>query len=220
MSKKLFVGMVLICFILGNAPQASALEARDVPVGHWAATALRELNGHGVMQGYEGFFRPDDEITRAEYAALINRTFGFKKTAPESVFADSGSDLGNWKDLAIMQGAYQGYLKGENGYARPDRNITREEAMVIISRVLKQEATEGNTDFSDDGRISPWAKGNITAMWREGYVSGSGGKLDPGSNLSRAEAAQLLYNTTGELLDQAQAYDMENKVFTNVTISV
>ncbi|MEA4926257.1 MAG: S-layer homology domain-containing protein [Syntrophomonadaceae bacterium] len=218
MRNKLLVWLILICFIGGNVPQALARGAKDVPDGHWALGALESLNEHGIMQGYDGFFRPNELITRVEYFTLINLTFGFEKTVSVSPFADTGSDINSWKDAAVMKAAYQGYLKGADGYALPDRNITREEAMVILSHVLKQESSEGSTSFSDDAQISQWAKGSITAMWQEGYINGSGGKLNPKGNLTRAEAAQLIYSAMGELIDEGKTVDMGGREVKNVTI--
>ena len=177
------------------------------------------LSEHRIMQGYRGYFRPDDYITRAEFCALINRAFGYFKKAEVSAFRDAGNDPDDWKDDAIMKASYQGYLEGSGGYAYPDRSITREEAMVILARVLRKEPATGNTSFIDDNDISEWAKPLLVTLWKEGYIRGSGGRLNPKDNISRAEAAQLLYNCIGDLFDESGLFDMENRILGHVTIS-
>ena len=202
-----------------NASKPLGLVAKDIPSDHWARKAIETLNDHKVMLGYQGLFRPDDRITRAEYCALINRAFGYFKKGETSLFKDSGHDSEKWKDVEIMKAAYQGYLKGSSGYALPGREITREEAMVILSRLLRQESVADSTPFSDEGEVSAWAKPLIAALWKEGYISGNGGLLSPKAAITRAETAQLLYSSIGELLDKGSLYDMENKVLGHVTIS-
>ena len=212
----------LLCptvFAEESPPGDFILDAKDVPSEYWAREAIEMLNEHKIMLGYQGFFRPEDPITRVEFCALINRAFGYYKKAEKSVFKDSGNDPNNWKDEEILKAAYQGYLKGSDGYAYPDRNISREEAMVILARVLRKEPVSGKTSFIDDGEVSDWAKPLITALWKEGYVRGSGGRLNPKSSMTRAEVAQLMYNSIGELLDKSGLRDMENKVLGHVTIS-
>jgi hypothetical protein len=102
-----------------DASKALALNAKDVSSDHWAQEAIEILNGHKVMLGYQGLFRPDDRITRAEYCALVNRAFGYFKKGEISLFKDSGNDPANWKDEEIMKASYQGYLMGSGGYAFP-----------------------------------------------------------------------------------------------------
>ena len=181
-----------------NTSGAFTFDAKDVPSNHWAKEAIQMLNEHKIILGYQGFFRPDDPITRVEYCALINRAFGYFKKGETSIFKDSGNDPNNWKDEEIMKASYQGYLKGSGGYAFPDRNITREEAMVILARVLRKEPMIGNTTFIDDNEVSDWAKPLVTALWKESYVRGYAGKLSPKANITRAEAAQLIYNSIGK----------------------
>jgi len=229
MKAKRFISLAL-CLIMAfmlclpasaevNASEAFALDAKDVPSGHWAREAIEMLNKHGIMLGHQGYFRPDDHITRAEFCALVNRAFGYFKKGEAPAFRDSGNDPDNWKDDAIMKASYQGYLKGSGGYAYPDRKITREEAFLILARVLRKDPSSSNTSFTDDGDISDWAKPLVAALWKEGYIRGSGGRLNPKDNITRAEVAQLLYNSIGDLFDKEGPYDMGNQVLGHVTIS-
>jgi hypothetical protein len=45
--------------------------------------------------------------------------------------------------------------------------------MVILARIFRQAPVEGSTAFLDDAQISGWAKGDIAAMWKDGYIAGS-----------------------------------------------
>ena len=100
-----------------------------------------------------------------------------------------------------MKAAYaMGYLTGSSSdgklYAKPADTISRQEAMVILSRTLERGA-ESTVDldrqFSDAGQIAKWAREPLAQMLQSGIISGSNGKLNPTGKVTRAQVAKMLY---------------------------
>lgn len=180
--------------------------------------ALSTLFTDGTMTGYGGYMRPEASITRGEFFAVVNRTFGFTKTANAKNFSDIDYADNTWKTSAVQIASAQGYLEGAAGKALADQVITREQAFTILSRILKQDAVQGGTTFSDDGQVSAWAREQINAMWKAGYVEGYQNKLNPQGNLSRAETAQVVCNVMGTRIAAAGTYDLSGREITNLTV--
>jgi|GEM_PF-1212654 len=219
MKKKYIVLATVFCMILSMITPAMAFEANDISNKFWGTEAIQSLNEFGIIKGYNGYFRPNDFITRVEYFAMINRTFGFERTDFAKNFKDVDYSKNDWKILEIMRASSQGFLQGFNGYSNPDNNITRQEAFAILSRVMKLELNSEKTNFTDDMNISDWAKKEIYAMWEAGYINGTDSKINPLDNLTRAEAAQVIYNTMGLLINKAGEVDGKNVEYNNITIN-
>lgn len=110
-------------------------------IGDWAADAIAQAVQLGIVNGYtDGSFRPNEEITRVEMAALLARALGLPLTDVESTsFADDAL-IPQWgkgavealRELGIIAG------RGSNHFASNDA-ATRAEALVIIMRVLNNK---------------------------------------------------------------------------------
>ncbi|MBR5429052.1 MAG: S-layer homology domain-containing protein [Firmicutes bacterium] len=109
----------------------------DVPGTAWFNTAVSTLTNAGVINGYpDGSFRPDQPVTRAEFAALFSRFFSAAAAADVS-FTDIS---GHWAEEVILNAASRGYIYGyPDGSFGPDRSITRAEAMTLTNRVLERK---------------------------------------------------------------------------------
>jgi hypothetical protein len=135
-----------------------------------------------------------------------------------------------WVAVSMARALKMGVMQGSAGKMEPFSNITREQAFVILARALKLEpAVYADKDFEDADEVSNWAKGHINALVNAGYLQGSGGKLNPKSNISRAEFAQVMHNTIkqyikagGEYAEVADGNIMVNVpgvILRNVTIN-
>jgi hypothetical protein len=182
--------------------------------GHWAADIIGHLGDRLVLSGYEdGSFRPDQPITRAEFAAYMVRGLGLRGQQGAVSFTDVSED--DWyHDAAGTAGAY-GLIRGlaDGRFAGSD-GITREQAMVIMARAMTLTGLQGFSDdaseheilrpFTDAARVSEWARRSVATSVQAGIVHGKNhGKLAPQDMLSRAEAAVLIYR----LLVQAGLID-------------
>ena len=106
----------------------------DVAEGDWYNNAVSTLSKAGILNGYEdGSFRPNGNITRAEFATIAARFFEATYEG-EDLFPDIE---GHWARDYINQAAHAGIVNGyEDGTFRPQDNITRAEAMTIVNRTL------------------------------------------------------------------------------------
>ncbi len=114
----------------------------DVADDFWALKAIATMtNGKYILGDDAGTFRPDDSITRAEFAAIATRFLTDTKVEGyESTFTDIS---GHWAEDAIKLGASVGWIAGyEDGTFKPEQYITRAEAMTIINRVLVRYVDE------------------------------------------------------------------------------
>ena len=171
---------------------------------HWAKDYITELYLEGVLQGSknedgEMVYRPDDSMTRQEFVASLIRWLGVDSAQYADVelpFADTDK-ISAWalQDVkaAYTLGYFTGSGSGENRRANPTATITREEAMTILARTAQLESdSDALSRFSDADSVSSWAKPAITAMVELGVIDGSGGKLQPQGNVTRAQVAKML----------------------------
>ncbi|UQZ85515.1 Internalin-A precursor [Paenibacillus konkukensis] len=176
------------------------LEFKDV-AQHWAKDSVNDMGSRMVINGVsDDRFNPDQEITRAEFAAIMVRALGLKPEAGAAPFTDVHNS--DWYAGAI-QTAYAYQLIGgfEDGTFRPTDSITREQAMTIMSKAmtiteLKQKLGSGaaalNT-FEDADTVSGWAAKAISDCLQAGLVTGRGDhRLEPQASISRAEVAAIV----------------------------
>ncbi|WP_058300607.1 S-layer homology domain-containing protein [Gorillibacterium timonense] len=164
--------------------------------GHWAEETIDTFNKLQIIKGYpDGTYRPNSLITRAEFAVILNRVFNIQAGSNASVVLKDIGD--NWAKEAIENLVAARVIKGyEDGTFKPDQTITREEMVIMLSRVvnlnnLAKDTTKGN--FHDLN--GSYAASEIKAEAQAGIVSGKGdGRFDPKSNATRAEALQIILN--------------------------
>ncbi|MBB3108640.1 hypothetical protein FHS18_000668 [Paenibacillus phyllosphaerae] len=176
--------------------------------GHWAKNAIERAATLGIVNGYtDGTFRPTNNVTRAEFTAMIARAFSLESASgvtPE--FADA-AQLPNWAKTAIAEAAAAGIV---TGYAdktfRPNQLITRTEMTAILVRVLDlQLDANAQLTFADTDKIAAWARPSVAAAVKAGIVKGSGGNnFTPMSNASRAEAVSVIISGLDYLAAQQQ----------------
>jgi len=173
----------------------------DMP-DDWSTEALQNALSNGLLKGSEDKIMPDDNLTRAQMAAVIARAFGSTVKGDISAFPDVNSSDWFAEDMAK---AYQmGVIKGADGCMNPNSAITRQEVFVILARALKLAPAESmSKTFSDTSNINEWAKGEVYALVNAGYIQGSEGKLNPTAHITRAQFAQVLNNTIKQYIKEA-----------------
>ncbi|CAH1192893.1 hypothetical protein PAECIP111891_00457 [Paenibacillus allorhizoplanae] len=166
--------------------------------GHWAEKTIGKFVKLKVIDGYEdGSFHPDDNITRAEFGAMIARVFNISSSANHSLALNDIDS--HWAKSVIEKLASAGVIAGyEDGTFRPDQTISREEMVVILSRVvnlskLDKDASKGNlTDLAD---ASSYAVNQIKEAAEAGIINGKEeGIFDPHGNSTRSEALTVILN--------------------------
>ncbi|CEO10843.1 N-acetylmuramoyl-L-alanine amidase [[Clostridium] sordellii] len=162
--------------------------------GHWAKNQVIDFFSKGYINGYEdNTFRPDANVSRAEFVKILNKVFKFNKTTTSN-FTDV--DPKDWYYNDICIGINEGYINGyEDNTFRPKNPITREEASKIIAKVIKIKG-DGSLNFSDRYAISDWAKEYVDALNDYGIIKGyEDNTFRPQNNITRAETVAILSRT-------------------------
>ncbi|MBE7013376.1 MAG: hypothetical protein E7416_04840 [Ruminococcaceae bacterium] len=180
------------------------VEEFDDAVGHWSNDTLRVLRAKGIIAGDAGTnnYRPDARINREEMAVLMARYLQMRdginyETHEHIKFADSDS-VSPWATSSVAYLAGRGILLGyPDGNYKPQQEITREEAIAIIDRVInnKYKTTHNAADFTDHHTIGDWAKEDVEYMSDLKIVSGyETGAFMPKNFVTRAEVSTLVFN--------------------------
>jgi hypothetical protein len=172
--------------------------------GHWAEHDINLMAAKGIAGGYpDGTFRPNANVTRAQFAALLIRTLGITEQAAKGGrFTDVTAQA--WYAGAVETAAAAGLVGGypDGGFA-PNANITRQELAAMVTRGLAYQGKDVKLDaaeveailarFGDQARISPWARTVAAVAADQDIVRGrADNTFAPRENATRAEAIVML----------------------------
>ena len=198
-----------------NTPNRKATDFRDFDRTAWYAEAVSAAVDNGLLYGKSAtIIDPNGDMTRAEMAAIINRSFGCYVKADISKYKDVSKDKWYFEDvaMAVQMGTYNGR---SNTAMAPDAPITREEAMTVVARALELDYDSySKTDlskFSDRNKISNWALPYVRAMIGADYIHGRTKGLEPLDNITRAEFAQIFANIIGSYITVKGTYNKDIK---------
>jgi len=183
----------------------------------WSTAALESAVDNGLLNGSNGRIMPQENLTRAQMAAVINRAFGSENVAVLAEYDDVKAS--DWFFLDMAKAVAMGTFQGSGGKLNPNDSITREQAFAVMARALKLEISEVvPTGFTDLDKVSDWASGEVFALVNSGYIQGSNGMLNPQGHITRAEFAQVMFNTIKEYINEAGEYslDLEGNLMINV----
>ena len=192
-----------------------ATDFKDYDRTAWYAEAVSAAVDNGLLYGKSStIIDPNGDMTRAEMAAIINRSFGCYKAADISQYKDVAKSKWYYKDvaLAVQMGTYNGVSSTS---MQPDRAITRQEAIAVVARALQLDLDDyAKTDlskFADAKEVSGWALPYMKAMVAAGYVHGRTQGLVPQANITRAEFAQLYFNIIQSYITKSGSYTKDYK---------
>lgn len=172
--------------------------------GHWAEASIERWSDYGIIQGSNGKFDPDGQLTCAQLATILARLLKLP-AAKDAGFIDNPADA--WYYDAINRCAAAGILKGNgDGTVTPNASITRERAMVMLGRALGIEPIENPnlTQFTDGAQVASYARGMLAALIRAGIVGGvTADQLAPQNNITRAATVTILDRAIGTYADKA-----------------
>ncbi|WP_410771675.1 choice-of-anchor I family protein [Fontibacillus sp. BL9] len=180
--------------------------------GHWAEAEIEAMASKLIVQGTnDSNYAPGENITRAEFTALLVRSLGLTPAASGSGFRDvpTGSALADEIGAAVKSGLAGG--KGADGFM-PDESISRAEMAVMIARaiMLLETGTAGDANtidaasalsrYSDSETIPSWAASSAALLAQRSILQGDGaGKFSPAGFTTRAEAAVVLLRMMTEV---------------------
>ncbi|HYE81479.1 MAG TPA: Ig-like domain-containing protein [Clostridia bacterium] len=165
----------------------------------WAEKAVQVLASKGILEGVtEKEYSPGTNITRADFLYYLIKTLGADAEF-DSNFEDVKEDAYYYREIGIAKKL--GITAGsENNKFYPDEGITRQDMMVLAGRALgtlkklKQQGTASDlARFADKSLIAAYASDHVASIVKEGLIVGSGDRINPLGNTTRAEAAVFLY---------------------------
>ncbi|MDZ7956790.1 MAG: DUF1565 domain-containing protein [Aulosira sp. DedQUE10] len=182
-------------FVAANVGGATAFN--DVPAGYWAKGYIEALASQKIIAGFpDGTFKPNDPVTRAQFATIITKALAPTSKRPAISFKDVKSDF--WAYAAI-QSAYQSqFVSGyPDGTFKPQQQIPRVQALVSLASGLGLTADNQNilTFYTDAAQIPQYALNQVSAATARQLVINypTVKQLNPNRDATRAEVAAFVY---------------------------
>lgn len=172
--------------------------------GHWAESSIERWSAYGIIQGSNGQFDPNGQLTCAQLATILAKLLKLP-AAKDAGFTDNTADA--WYYDAINRCAAAGILNGNgDGTVTPEAPITRERAMVMLGRALGIEPIREPdlTKYTDAAKVAPYAQGMVAAMIEAGIVGGvTADELAPQDNINRASTVTIFDRAISTYADKA-----------------
>jgi len=172
--------------------QSTAATPTDV-AGHWAYTYIARGIQLGFISGYpDGTFLPDKPVSRAEFAKMMNAALGNNGTASAN-FKDVPSSEWFYNDVTKAVAAT--YVDGYgDGTFLPNKAISRQEAAVMIARIVPSYGVTSNLSaYKDGSKTADWATEYMKKIVGKAYLGAyDDGLLHPEDNLTRAQTAKII----------------------------
>jgi parallel beta-helix repeat protein len=172
---------------------------KDVPNNYWAQTFIQELASKNIIKGFpDGSFRPNDPVTRAQFAALLSQAMNKQTVRSSAKFTDVASTF--WAATAIQKAYTTGFMSGYSATTfRPNENISRVQILVSLANGLGYAPTKpANTTlqlYSDATTIPAYARNSVAAATENRMVVNYPNLklLNPNQPATRAEVAAFIY---------------------------
>ncbi|MEQ9553806.1 MAG: S-layer homology domain-containing protein [Coleofasciculus sp. G3-WIS-01] len=197
----------------GDSPPDSFSDIQN----HWAKPFIQGLLDKGLISGFkDGTFKPDDKMTRAQYAALLVKAFNPSAKRDGINFTDVAADF--WAKDVIQQ-AYRGeFLSGfpKNSF-KPNDNVQRAQVIVSLVNGLGLSASDGTvlSTYSDRDAIPDYAKDEVNTATKKKMVVSypKTEQLNPTKDATRAEVAAMVYQA---LVDANQVSEVNSDYIVSV----
>lgn len=194
-----FTRPVSVALSMQASDLAQATSFSDLQ-GNWAESFIQALTARNIIQGFpDGSFRPDEPVTRAQFAAMIRKAFQKNSTQEVIEFVDVPAYY--WAREAIQSAYQMGFLVGyPNRVFKPNQNIPRVQVLVALANGLdlsaKPETTAAlNTYFQDAAQIPDYARNSVAAAAEKSIVVNypTVKLLNPNQLATRADVAAFIY---------------------------
>ena len=204
----------------GAAANLGGCSFPDVPQNFWAACDIDKLATNNVVVGYpDGYFKPNRNITRAEFATMLVKGFNLDKCdmPRENLFKDVPTS--NWANPAIAKAVDEDLLAGyPNGKFEPNHPVTRVEALSTIAKGMTCDIDQCKADeilskYADGGSVPNWARIPVAKSLENGALKDSPNPnmIMPHKEASRAEVAAMM-----QTVRVALGYDTNPKTANNI----
>lgn len=172
---------------------------QDVMTNEWFYDEVDRAVTLGIFEGTGNYcFEPNKNLTRAMFVTVLYRlmqTFGKDTTVSGTSCFDDAT--GKWYKDAVLWANENGIVTGyQDGTFRPDKTISREEMCVILARTLSWlgvQMQEKPLNFTDNDKISAWAKQSVALVSGAGLILGNSDRsFAPDKAANRAEGATIM----------------------------
>ena len=194
--------LLVVVMAFGLMGQALAADSTGTDYeNHWAAEYIDAMRDAGYVSGDpDGSFRPNSEVTRAEFMKMVDLMAGLDGTSDQiGNFTDVKE--GKWYYKYVNAALAAGYVKGTSATKMsPNGSILRQDAMTMLGRLLNLSTDDYSSleKFTDAGKISGYAKSYMAALVEAGVIGGSKHSdgtytVDPKATMTRGEAMKMLW---------------------------
>lgn len=192
----------------------------DVPNSHWASCDIDKLAMNDVVVGYpDGLFKPNRNISRAEFATMLVKGFNLDTCGMERTSRFSDVSRGNWANAAISKAVDENLLKGyPNGQFKPNNKVTRAEALTSIAKGMTCDIDQCKADeilsqYTDGASVPNWARIPVAKSLENGALKDTPNPkmIMPNKDASRADIASML-----QTVRVAMGYDTNPKTANNI----
>lgn len=171
--------------------------------GHWAQQYIGILQQRGTIGGFpDGSFKPDQGITRSQFAAIAVKALGLPQGGREVEFRDLPKT--HWAYKAICSASDAGLVGGfPDGSFRPEDKLTRAQALVILAKALNKGSNDTTVldKYKDGTSVAAWAAPSVAKAASAGIIVNHPDPyaIRPADLATRAEVAALTYQTMANL---------------------
>ncbi len=185
--------------IVISAPAFAQANFYDVASNYWAKDFIQELATRNIIKGFpDGSFRPNDPVTRAQFAAMVRQAFKKNKIRSAASFVDVPTSY--WANSAIAESYEMGFLSGyPNNVFNPEQNIPRVQVLVALANGLNYAASNSMNSslqvYQDNAGIPDYARNSVAAATEQKIVVNypNVSFLNPNGTATRADVAAFIY---------------------------
>lgn len=197
MDAKRIAGQVNFVFAKAEPLSGGSVAFKDVPTNYWAKTYIEALASKGIIAGFpDGSFRPNEPVTRAQFAAIVTKAFQPQAKRQIAEFTDVPSNF--WAYQVIESASQGSFVSGYPDHTfKPQEQIPRVQALVSLANGLGLSANNQNvlSIYSDASQIPQYATGSVAAATAKQLVVNypTVKQLNPNRQATRADVAAFVY---------------------------
>jgi len=221
-------------FATQNDSKSNSRYFKDVKEDYWAYKDIMWMLEKNIIEGEgDGKFNPNGTVTRAQFAKMMVNTLNLQRYSPETPsFLDVKKKAWEYSYVEGAKTYLTGFRTDSGDYFKPSQSAVREDMAVALVKALgyQNEAVEETilNTFADAGQISTNLRKYVALSVKYGLIQGyaqNGQTLfNPQGNLTRAQAATLLYRAFKEN-EEKVTYDedkvtYDENIYTRLTVTV
>ncbi|MGF1535605.1 MAG: S-layer homology domain-containing protein [Elainellaceae cyanobacterium] len=197
----------------GEPVEETPPELTDVSSNYWAAPFINRLGEEGIVAGFnDNTFRPDEPVTRAQFAAQLAQAFASQTPNETASYTDVDADY--WAADPIQQVSNANFMSGyPEGNFLPGESVTRLEVLISLASGLELSEPGAPQEllsvYTDQNQIPEWAIPKIAAATENELAVNhpEPSTLNPSQPATRAETAAMIYQA---LVQQGQLAPVES----------